>query len=296
MAILNSYTAVGNREDLSDIIKNISPTETPLYTGSGTDTATNTLFTWLEEELREPKENAAVEGADYVVDAGQEPVEKNNYTQIFTQGYGVSNTEQAVKKAGVKDVLGRRMRNAMSELGLDVEYAIINNVAKVAGSASVARQTGGIPALVTTNVLANGGTTRPVTEALFNDAIQQAWAKGGKVNKAFTSGPNKRNISGFTGSATKNVDAKDKRLIASVDVYESDFGLVSIVAHRMMPNDSIFFIQTDMVDMHVLRPFKKGDLETRGDRKESAIVGEMGVVVRAEKSCAILTDLNGAAA
>lgn len=296
MAYLVSYNATGNREDLSDIIKNISPDETPIYSVTGTESASNTLYSWQEEELRQPKDNAAVEGADFNVEAGQEPVNKNNYTQIFTQAYGVSNTEQTVKKAGIKDLMARRMRNAMKEVALDVEYAIVKNAAKVAGSATVGRKTGGIPALITTNINANGGTPRALTEDLFNNTLQAAWSKGGKPDKVFVSGTNKRNISKFTGSSTKNVDAKDKRLVASVDVYESSFGIVSIIPHRQIANDNIPFLQTDMLDMHVLRPFSKTDLKPNGDRKEAAVVGEMGFVVRAEKSCAILEDLDGTVA
>lgn len=293
MAQLTTYTAVGNREDLSDIIKNISPTDTPIYSLAGKEKADGTKHEWQEEELRDPKDNAAVEGADYTAEAGQEPTRKDNYCQIFTQTYGVSNSEIAVKKAGIPDIMARRMRNAMKELGLDVEYAIINNTAKVAGSASVARKFGGIQALVTTNVVDNSGTPRALTEVLFNDVLQTVWNAGGTPDKVIVSGKNKRNISGFTASATKNVDSKDKRLVAAVDVYESDFGMVKIVAERQMPNTDIHFIQSDMVDMAVLRPFKSEDLKPNGDRKEKNITGEMTLVIRAEKSCGTLTDLNG---
>lgn len=293
MAYLTTYGAVGNREDLSDIIKNISPADTPLYSMAGKNTSIGTKHEWQEEELRDPKDNAAVEGADYSAEAGQETTRIYNYCQIFTQTYGVSKSEMAVTKAGIPDVLARRMRNAMKELGTDVEYSIINNAAKVAGSAAVARKFGGIPALVTTNVDDNGGTGRALTEILFNDVLQDVWGAGGTPDKVVVSGKNKRNISGFTASATKNVDAKDKRLVRAVDVYESDFGLVTIVAERQMPDTDLFFIQSDMFDMAVLRPFKQEDLSVNGDRKEKNITGEMTLVIRAEKSCGILTDLNG---
>jgi hypothetical protein len=295
MAYEITYSAVGNREDLSDIVKNISPTDTPVYSFAGKDKATGTLHEWIEDELRDPKANANIEGADYSAEAATQGVRKGNYTQIIEQAYGVSETEQAVDKAGTKNLIAKRMRNAMKECALDVEYAIIKNTAKVAGDASTARQMGGVEALVTTNVNDNGGTARALTEELFNDTIQLAWAKGGNPNKVVVSGKNKRNISNaFMGSSTqKTTSADDKRLTAAIDIYESDFGIVSLTAHRQMGNDKIFFLDDEMVDMAVLRPFKTKDLNPNGDRIEKVVVGELTFVIRAEKACAILSDLDG---
>jgi hypothetical protein len=38
----NTYVAVGNKEDLNDLITNISPTDTPIYSMIGSTKATAT--------------------------------------------------------------------------------------------------------------------------------------------------------------------------------------------------------------------------------------------------------------
>ena len=299
MAYTNTYVAVGNKEDLSDIIKNISPTDTPLYSAFGSTKATATNHEWIEESLADPTANAAVEGADITASAGSARSRKGNYTQIFIKAYGVSGTQEAVLKAGIKSEIARRMANAMKEIANDVEYAYVNNTAKVAGNASTARQLGGVDALVTTNVLANGGTARALTEALFNDAVEAAWSKGGKPDLAVCSGKNKRNISTkFAGvpTLTTNIDASKKTIAAGIDVYLSDFGTIKIVASTKMPNSKIFVLQSDLFNTAYLRRFAKKDLPVAGDRIEQAIVGELTLECLAERGCAILKDLNGSVA
>lgn len=292
MAALNTYTAVGNKEDLSDIITNIAVTETPIYSMFGKAKATSTYHEWLEDDLRAPKQNALVEGGDYTVEAPAPRVRKGNYTQIFTQAYGVTETQEAVLKAGVKSEIAYQMAKAMKELARDVENAYISNAAAVAGDGTTARQLGGIPAQISTNVLSNGGTARALTEDLLNDGIQQAWESGGTPDTVIVNGNKKRIISGFTAGLTKEISANDKKLVAAVDVYESDFGLVRIIADRFMVNDKVYILSKDYWKTAYLRPFKQKDLQPQGSRKEKVIEGELTLEGRAEKANAIISDLS----
>lgn len=288
---VTTYTAVGNREDLSDIITNIAPTETPLYSMFGKTTAKATYHEWIEDDLSAPGANAQVEGADYTINTATARTRKGNYTQIFSKGYGVSGTQEAVLKAGIKSEIAYQMAKAMKEIARDVEYAIINNTAAVAGDAVTARQMGGIQAFVTTNVLANGGTPRALTETLLNDGLQQAWEAGGSPDVVVVNGTNKRTISGFTAGATKEIYAKDKRLVASVDVYESDFGLVRVIANRWMPADKVFILEKGRFKTAYLRPFKQEEKAKTGDKVEKVVVGELTLEARAEKANAIIADI-----
>ena len=292
MALI-TYNAGANREDLTNIIINISPYDTPLYSMFGRTKAQATYHEWPVEELRAPKDNHAVEGADYTFDDAHTPTRVGNYTQIFVQGYSVSGTQQAVNKAGPKDVFARSMVLAMREIGTDVERAIIQNASKVAGSASVARQMGGIQAFVTDNVLDNGGSPRDLTETLLNDAIQEAWEDGGKPNTVVVCGKHKRVISGFTATSQRTISARDKRLVASIDVYESDFGLVRIIADRWMATDRLFVIETGRWKVAYLRPFRKEKApEGIADKVSGVVIGELTLEALAEKANAILRDLN----
>ncbi len=291
MATLTTYATVGTKEDLSDIITNIAVDQTPIYSMFGKEKATATYHEWLEDTLRSPKANKLVEGADYTVDAPASRTRKGNYTQIFTQAYGVTKTQEAVQKAGIKSEIAYQMAKAMKEVARDVEKAIIENVAAVAGNATTARELGGIPALVTTNVLGNSGTPRALTETLLNDGIQAAWEAGGTPDTVVVSGKQKRVISGFTAGSTKTIDPSDKKLINAVDVYESDFGIVKIIADRFMPNDKAFILSKDYWKIAYLRPFTQEDLQPQGSRMEKVIEGELTLVGRAEKANTIIKDL-----
>ena len=288
---VTTYTAVGNREDVSDIITNITPTETPLYSMFGKTKAKSTYHEWLEDELNAPGANAQVEGADYPTDSSTTRTRKGNYTQIFAKTAKVTATQEVVAKYGIKSELAYQMANRMKEIAKDVEYAIINNTSKVAGDASTARQMGGIQAFVTTNVDDNGGTARDLTEDLLNDGIQSAWQAGGDPNVVVVCGKHKRTISGFTAGATKYLEAEDKRLVAAVDVYESDFGVVRIIPHRYMLTDTLFILDTNYWKTAYLRPFKVKDIPPTGDYVAKAIIGELTLEARAEKANAIIKDL-----
>jgi len=296
MAKLTTYAATGNREDLSDIIKNISPEDTPIYSTAGDTKATGTYHEWIEEELASPGANAQVEGDDITAAASSHRTRVGNYTQVMWKAYGVTGTQEAVNKAGIKSQIARDMTLAMKEIANDVEYAYVNNASKVAGGAITARELGGVSALVTTNVNGNAGTPRGLTETLFNDTIETCWTNGGKPDTSIVSGKNKRNISStFTGVANSsvNIDASKSTIKAGVTFYESDFGVIKIVASTKMADSDIFFLQTNMFRNAKLRDFKKKELPVSGDRTEQAIIGELTLECLAEKSSGILTDLDG---
>lgn len=291
---VTTYSAVGNREDLSDIITNISPADTPVYSAIGRTKATSTYHEWLEDSLNVPNGAPAgiVEGADYTEDTPTNRVRKGNYTQIFRRVYKVTKTQEAVMKAGIKSELKYQMVKAMKEVAIDVERAIILNAAMNAGSATTARQMGGIPAFVSTNVLANGGTPRALTEDLFNQAIQQAWASGGDVDMVIASGKNKRTISSFTAGNTKVVEADKGEVTAYIDVYDSDFGRVQIIAHRQgMPDDKIYILDKSLWKVAVLRPFSQTKLPETGSFVGAVIEGELTLEARAEQGNAIIADI-----
>ena len=88
MAIYNAHTAIGQREDLTDVIYDISPTETPFMSSIGKTKATAVYHEWQTDSLAAATtNNAAVEGAD-ASDATLSPtVRLGNYTQILQKGY-----------------------------------------------------------------------------------------------------------------------------------------------------------------------------------------------------------------
>jgi hypothetical protein len=289
---VNTYVAVGNKEDISDLITNIAPDETPMLKMVGTGKAADATYVeWLEDDLPAASDNKQVEGAEFtVIDPGTR-ARYGNYTQIMSHGYKVTGTQEVVGKHGLTSEIAYQMRKSMKKLALDQERALILNVTASAGTADTAREMGGFQYFVSTNVLANGAITRVIDEVLLNDALEQAWNAGGNPDTVLVSGGNKRIISGWSTNMNRQMSQTDTKLTRRLDVYESDFGLVKIVVDRWMPDDKIFIADSQYLETRPLRPFKKHDLPKTGDSLKQVIVGELTFVCRAEKAHAIISDL-----
>ena len=237
-----------------DIITNISPDETPLMNKFGRSKVTGMVHSWLTDSLGQPGENAQLENQAFSSTPATPRVKLDNYIQIFMRDCMVSDSQEAVLKAGVKSEMAYQLAKTLKMIALDVEYAIINNDTKVQGTSVVAGKMGGVPYFnaVTSNKVEN--TT--LTEAKLNDAIQKAWAVGGTPDICVVSGVNKRIISGFTGNAERQRSADATKIKQIVDVYESDFGLVNMVLHRMQPDTRVDLLQTEYWKLAYLIPFK----------------------------------------
>ena len=176
----NTYVAVGNKEDISDLIQNIAPEDTPLYSTLGKGpSATATYHEWLEDDLGDPADNAKKEGFTYTVNDPTTRTRLGNYTQIMSRGYGVTDTQEVVQKHGLTSEISYQMAKAMKELAFDVEKALIEQDAKVAGDADTARRFGALPYWIQTNVLhgvdAGGGT---YTSRAFTEEPRQRCPRG----------------------------------------------------------------------------------------------------------------------
>jgi hypothetical protein len=163
---------------------------------------------------------------------------------------------------------------------------------------------GGAAGWITTNVVAlvgapgvgSGvpGSMPPLTEAAMNEALQDCWEAGGSPNKVFLSGDNKRQVSAWSGEGDKYLDQNSRKLVNSISVYESDFGIVSFVPHRMMDNNTALVIDpTYWKVAYLRRPFTR-ELPRTGDNIKKVIVGEFTLEARAEKANAKITLTKGA--
>jgi len=239
------------KEDLSDIIANISPTDCPFLNAIGKSTCNNTTPSWIVDDLAAAASNAAVEGADvssaYAARSGG--LRWSNATQILTKLVEVSSTVEASDTAGGANKMKYQLGIKLKEFARDTEWALLNADYN-AGGASTARQMRSLIGDGINTGWLNSATyygantlyqwsstyanTNDLTETLFNDVIQASWAEGGKVDMVLASPTQKRIISGFYGNtkAAVNSDAGDKKVVFTVDVYESDFGMVKIVPER----------------------------------------------------------------
>lgn len=274
-----TYDEATNREDLSDVVVNLSPTDTPIISMIGKTKAKATYHEFPEDELAPAGENAAVEGAEFDPAEAAGRQRKGNYTQILTKAYKVTASQMAVDTAGVSDEYAYQKYKAMKEIAKDLEYAVSKNGAAVAGDKTTARKMAGLPGIIQTNVV----TGASVTADVITDALQKVWEAGGTAKKLVVSGNNKKAISKMTTSNTKNISAKDKTLVEAIDVFDTDFGRVEVVASRFLDDKTMFVLDPAAIKLAWLRPFKAEDLPTNSDGKAGSIVGEVTLEVRGEK-------------
>ena len=280
-----TYEAVGNREDLLDIITNISPDETPLMTKFGTSKVTGMTHSWLTDSLGEPKSNAVLETEAFRTTEATPRVKLSNDIQIFMRDCTVSDSQEAVLKAGVKSEMAYQMQKTMKMIALDVEYAIVNNDTRRAGTSVQTGLMGGVPYFNDVNVIDDGGSgVAALTEDVLNDAIQEAWKKGGTPDICVVSGANKRIISGFTGNATRERSADATKIKQIVDVYESDFGLVNMVLHRLQPDTRVDLLQTEYWKLAYLIPFKTYDRPKDSLLNGKVVTGQLTLECRSKEA------------
>lgn len=308
---LITYSAVGNREDLSDVIHDVSPTETPFLSSIEKTKATSTKHEWLTRSLAAASAtNFITEGEDATTDAANANVRVFNYTAISDKVARVSGTQEKVEKAGMKSVMAREMVDKMKELKRDVESALLENNAYVAGDSTTARECAGMPAYIKTNISkasdgtaaagtgANAytdGTARALQESFVEAALAQAWTSGGNPTKGFLNAFQKRKFATFSGSSTKMSDGDKKKVVNSVDFYVDPLGNeVSLVPCRHMPTDMIYFVDPEYVKFAPLRNFQTHDLAKTGDSERKQILVEYTLEVCNEKAHAGVYDLTTA--
>lgn len=311
-----TYESIGNREDLSDIIYNISPTETPIVTNIGRTTADATSHEWQTDALTAAtKDNAQFEADDVPTATAATPtVRVKNYCQIMRKDITVSGTQERIKKAGRKSELAYQVAKLGDELKRDLEAAVSQNNASVAGAAGTARKLGGLESWYATNddratagtpgadggyntgtgltVAPTDGTQRALTEQMLKNVLQSIFNNSSaSADMVVAGGFNKQQISTFTGNATKMKDISDGTLQASVDVYQSDFGEVSIFPSRFVRTRTVHVLQSDMLAVAYLRPFFMKDLASTGDYERKMMILEATLEVRNEKAHGVIADL-----
>jgi hypothetical protein len=305
----SSYDSVnGINEDLHQTIYNIDPIDTPVLSMAADGTATNTLHEWLTDTLDTADgTNARIEGDDKTGTAVTAPSRLVNYTQISDKVVVLSGTQIAVDNAGRADDMAYQIAKKSKSLKRDMETIITGNQAAVAGDDTTARKlrsleawyptanssrgTGG--AAGTTTLAATDATTgdlRAIKESLLKDVLQKVWTAGGDPDYIIAGAVNKQRISGFAGNATR-VNTSDNKLMASVDVYESDFGSLKIVPNRFSRARTVHVVQSDMIGVEYLRQFKTDALAKTGDSEKMLVLAEYTLRLHNPNAHGVLADL-----
>ncbi len=313
-----TFSAVGIREDLSNIIYNISPTETPFLSGCGRETADNTFFEWQTDLLATAAANRSLEGNDPESLAVAEPTRVGNYTQISVKAVQTSGTAEAVDFAGRRSSQAYQLAKRAKEMKRDMEKMLMDNVARNAGAAGTARVTAGLPAWIAANYHTLGGAPSPpglgsasdgngtntatdatdvgtLTEAGMKTVIAECFDNGGTPDTILVDSGNKQVISALTQTVSELRTAADKAapasVVAAVDVYVSDFGTFKIIPDRFQRARDCWFIDFDFWAVAYLRPFRTETLAKTGDSIKQMLVAEYGLMSKNQKSSGFLADV-----
>lgn len=285
-------TDASMREDLIDIITDVSPDSNPLMTMLGRTKASQPLHQWLEDYIARPSSvSPSIEGAAATYDDLAQPERRTNWTNIIRQTFRVSGTQEAVDHAGMGDPYDYQAAKALTNWKNQAEFTIVRG-AMASGSSGVARQMAGLDSVITSHFTArNSGSSLSETE--FNDAVKEVWNDVGSsdvFDMVLVPFALKQRISQFTAGSTKTVDASDKRLTRPVDVYESDGGIIRIFAHKDVraaaatPGPTFLGIKEDKYKIAYLRDPKREELAKDGDRRNGQIVGELTLEYLAERT------------
>ena len=272
MAMLRTYDVATNREDLSDIVTNISPTDTPVLSMLPTAKATNTLHENQKDSLAAAGENAQLEGVEFSPEDQHAPERINNIEQIFVKWPYVSDTQRAVNTSGIQDLYNYNVTQKLKEIANDIEWAFMNGERQV-GNAATPRKMDGMPACITTHSTDLAGAD--MDEDGYNGMLETVWQGGGKPDHTITNSTLKRVISSFVGGSTKNIEAKGKKIINTVEVYESDFGIQTMVLERYIPVNRLVVMQKDLWATAWLRKTKHEPLAKTGDSTKGKIIAEV---------------------
>ena len=286
-----TYGAIGIREDLSNIIYNISPEDTPFMSGIGKSSCDNTYFEWQIDTLGDAADNRHVEGDDAATLAVVEPERVGNYTQISAKTVRSSGTAEAVDFAGRKSTQAYQMAKRAKECKLDMEKMLLSADTASPGTSSTPRITQGVGAWITTNAVASTGGIP--SEDDIKAVMESCWESGASPTILMVDGVIKQAISALSQSVSElRTAANDKSpayVVAAVDIYVSDFGNLTIVPNRLMPAETGYFLDYEFWDIAYLRPFMTHDLAVTGDSIQQQLLVEYGLRSKNEAANGMVT-------
>jgi len=314
MATHTTTTAVGEREQLADVIYRIDPTETPLFSNLKKETSNGIFTEWQVQELAASATNYATEGADSSFGTPTATTRLGNYHQISEKSVAVSKTLDAVEKAGRdREVQYQKVLKGL-ELRRDIEKMIGDT--DVARSASEPRKSASLSCWITNGSVGatagafatgdgtdtvTGGDDRALTLALIDDGMQDAWTDGGNPSLMVMSATNRANFSSLTVSnnlvqnQVNMTAAKETTYVGSTSVYLTDFGTLEATPSRQLGNDRVFLIDPEFASVCTLngRNFAENEIAPTGDAEKFQLVTEWALKVTAPKAHAMVLDLSG---
>jgi hypothetical protein len=304
-----TYQSIGNAEDVTNRIFNITPFDTPLMTLAGQEKAEATYTEFQTETLLAVNSgNAVIEGDDASNTAVQPTVRVGNYLQISERTFGITKIQEAIKKYGRASEMARQRVNYMRALKRDMETIVMANQARVVGAAGTAQKLRGLPSWYASNTsrgaggasgtattAATDGTQRNISETLLKTVMASCYANGGQPSIVMTGPINRVNCSSqLSGGATKFYQIADRELVATVTVYQSDFGPLKFVPNRFQRERDAHLLDPDFIEIRYLENPQIQDLAVTGLARRQQIWATYTVCPLNEAAHGVIADLNTA--
>lgn len=308
----DSYDAVGIREDLADVIYDVSPEETPFMTKTPKTSASNTYHEWQTDALRSSATNAHIEGDDTAAEARSATTRLGNYTQIFKNAVVIPGTDSGLDKAGRRTEMAYQITKIMKEQKLDIEKALFANNARVAGNSTTARELAGAPAWLVSNVnfvtggtpsganptgdgtdaRTDDGTPTAFSQTKFDNVMQQIWESGGKPDTVYLSAFQMNVALGFVGNNNQRstIESSQEKVIKHMAVYVTPWGTVEFVPSRENRSSDVFIMQDDMWSIAQLRTMRNQQLAKTGDNEKRQVLCELTLACRNEAASGAIYD------
>lgn len=327
----DAFDAKGLREDLSDDIFRVTPSETPLISSIGRKSAMAVFHEWQTDSLASvDTTNAQIEGDEFTFSDPAATVRVGNRTQILRKTYLITNTLEAVDKAGRESEIAMQQVKKGLELRRDIEAMCIGvNQASTTGTSSAARKSGSLSSWLTTNdsgtpgaspanrgtsgaaggfssgntVAATDGTVRAFTQAMLDAVISKMWQNSGSVDDAVihAGASQKKALTQFDGIASatygRTHEIKDRVIISTADVYASQFGDIKIVPNRYIRQTSsvdreVYIVRPAYAKLAVLRPIQEIRPAITGDAEKRVLITECTLEVCNESAHGVVADLS----
>ena len=277
MTTYTSYNQVGLKENVDDLISNISPFSTPMQAMIKNEKVNARTFSFLEDSLADSMVNAQVEGADSSMLTLTDATERTNNTQIMSKAFQISATADAVATYGRAKETALQLAKKLKEIKKDYEHAMVGvTQASVAGNASQARKMTSLLNQISTNVDAGGGSADALTEAKLLEAGQTAYDLNSDVDTFMIKPADAQIVAGFSAAAGRNREINQgKTLVNAIDIYVSPYGTYRVVLNRELKTDHALLIDPTMFKTCTLRPFTRTLLAKSGDSDKHLVIGEV---------------------
>ena len=272
------------KEDISDVISNISPTKTPFTSATSDEKIHNTLFQWQEDSLAAVNlSNAQVDGFDASETAPVATVMRSNYTQILSKTIKIAETTDAVTRYGRAKETAYQIMKASKEVKRDLEGIMLNGQSSAAGSTGAARNMASFQAMCSPAFIHTGGSSTAMTEAQLLTALQTLYTNGVDPDILMIPPAESTAIAGYASAAGRyrTIPTEDRsasqKIVNVVDLYVSPFGEVKVVLNRFQLATDYLIFETAMWKQQVLRPWSRETLAKVGDSTRQMIVGEFSL-------------------